>query len=335
MVAKSEFRKAMDTAQALPEDVVLGNIVWFRINDGDYSPSDIEDYFTRTGLNPGYLPSDIKPVRAYEKASSCLAGQQHEYPLPGHVFGNVLVREVTRDDMRVVRHIVREVRDSRRVKLHSASVAELIFDKAVRTGGQGVLDQNRTNVRSRLTDDAHQILDPSEVPIINNLLAAFDADYTRRVNNHDGDKVRGVVRNYLGYLNAVMMKDGVYFVHRSRQSDLDALNEFVRLLGNGCSLEQMPIPDLKRLRESVVEAFQVEAEKELTEVVVAIQKLRATRKRVGPDAYAKVRAQYDSVLLKAQEYTRTLHLTQDRTAGAAEVALDALTELHADMMRSA
>jgi hypothetical protein len=93
----------------------------------------------------------------------------------------------------------------------------------------------------------------------------------------------------------------------------------------------MPIPELRRLRQSVIEAFQDEAEKELQEVVAAIQKIRATRNKITPDALNKVRLQYQTVMRKANEYTRTLRCTQDRTAGAAEIALDALNALDADM----
>ena len=125
---------------------------------------------------------------------------------------------------------------------------------------------------------------------------------------------------------------GVYFVHNSRGQELLALQEFVNGLTTA-SLVVFPIPDLPTLREEVTEAFQREAEKDLTNVVVEIQNLRQSRKgAVTIASVVKMRAMYDEVITKAGEHSRTLQCSQDRTAGAAEMALAALTALMADAM---
>jgi hypothetical protein len=94
-----------------------------------------------------------------------------------------------------------------------------------------------------------------------------------------------------------------------------------------------PLPELKAMREEVIEAFQTEAQKELAEVVAAIQKVRGTRKSLTPEMHRKLKAQYNSVMLKATEYGRTLRVTQERTAGAAELASAALLSLEADLRK--
>ena len=136
------------------------------------------------------------------------------------------------------------------------------------------------------------------------------------------------------YLNAVQMKPSVYFVHSSRSDELERLKTFADGLGTA-SLMLLPQADLPRLRQDIIDAFQEEAEKDLSQVIVDIQKLRSSRSGdIRPAAYVKIKEDYDRVMRKASEYSRTLQIGQDRTAGAAELAIDALMALQADVMKT-
>lgn len=330
-MAKSEFRKYIDQAQELPSDVVLGNIVWHTVNDGAYPLDVIEKAFDDLGLNPAFVPNPTTEFNAFEKACTNAVRSARAYSLPQEQTGEIMaIRESYKDDQQVIRHVVREVRDAKHKRLRYETVAKLILFRA-QPGTDGKIIRGSHRLRAEIDSS---VLLRGEKEQIEAVIAKWTEEFDRLYNFIDGDKARAIVRDYLGFLNAVMMKQGVYFVHVNREDELTKLRTFVdTALGNGCKVELFPIPELKRLRESVIDAFQDEAVKELNEVVQAINKVRATRATITGPALAKLTDQYQGVMRKANEYTRTLRCTQDRTAGAAEVALESLNALRADMQR--
>lgn len=328
---KSDFRKHVDQYQSLPPDVMLGQIVWLTINDGAYSLTEIEAAFEKLGLNPTFVPLATSSFNAFEKACTKAQSASKPYPLDKEQIGEIMaIREVVKDDERVVRQVIREVRDSRANKLRHEPVAELVLYRQ-QAGADGKIDRS-SPPRLRSTTFKDRLL-PGEMEHVEDVITRWEQEFDRLYNFVDGDKVRAIVRNYLGFLNAVMMKSGVYFVFKNREDELELLRTFVDGLPGANELESIPIPELKRLRESVIEAFQDEAEKELQEVVTAINKVRSTRQTITPQALAKLTEQYQRVMRKANEYGRTLRCTQDRTAGAAEIALESLNALRSDMQR--
>lgn len=329
--SKSAFRKYVDQAQELPDDVVLGNIVWHTITDGAYDLGQIEQAFEDLDLNSMFVPAPTTEFNAFEKACTNALRAAKPYQLPQQQVGEIMaIREVSKTAEIVTRHIVREVRDSKAKRLRFETVAELtLFRAQSHSSGRVVRGSHR--LRANIFVDRLLTGEKEQVEAV---ITKWDSEFDRLYNFVDGDKARAMVRDYLGYLNAVMMKQGVYFVHKTREEELYRLQTLVGVhLANGCQLQLMPIPELKRLRESVIDAFQDEAEKELNEVVAAINKVRTTRATITSTALAKLTDQYKQTMLKASEYTRILRCSQDRTAGAAEIALASLDALRSDMIK--
>lgn len=326
--AKSEFRKYLDKAGELPRDVLLGHIVMFTINDGQYDRTEVDRWFDELQLDPQFVPEQGKAIDAYKKATSEANGSG--YPLSDGNTAEVLVRDVSAGKDTVIRHLIREVKDPKAKRLAYNKIAEAIFYRPTVRNGK----VEAGTERFRLTID-HPTLLPNERAPMDAVVEQVSAAYDRYCNYMDGMKVRAMVRDYVLHLNGIALKAGVYFVHVSRVDELERLATLVDRLGNGCMMHLMPMVDLDTQRDMVVEAFQAEAAAQLTNVVREISHLRETRKKITPDAYAKVKAQYDSVMTKASEYTRTLKISEDRTEGAAEIALDALAALQQQMLGAA
>lgn len=324
-MAISAVKKYLDQTGDLPADALLGHLVLFRINDGDYNRDDIEAWFEDLKLNPGFVPVPGKAVDAYKKATS--QGDDFDYDLPDGTVAHVLVRDVVSDSKVITRHLVREIRDSKRRRLAYGPIGEATFFRPVTTNG--IVQPGSERFQLRVD---HQQLVAHERPPMQALVDKISNAYDRYVKFIDGDKARAMVREYVKYLNGTMLKDGIYFVHITRKEELDRLSEVVSRLGNGCRMDTIPLVNLEDQKDMVVEAFQAESEKALAEVVKEIAHVRGTRKTVTPEAYAKIKNKYDTVMLRATEYTRTLDVSQERTAGAAEVALDSLAELQRQML---
>lgn len=322
---KSEFRKYMDQAQALPPDVVLGWIVIYQIRDANYDRSVLEQTFDDLAMNPGLIPSPNNPLHAYMKATSAV--NDTDYDLPHGQVAHVLVRDQMDDKEQVVRQLTREIRDRRHGKLGYAKIGECVFYRPKSVAGKVQYGSERI----RLTVDNATLTD-HERPYLQSVIDKITAEYDRHVNFMDAMKYRAVVRDYLLYLNALKIKDGFYFVHSNRSDELDKLRTLVERLGGGSTLFALPLVDLDSQRTMVVEAFQQEAEEALNDVVKQVAHVRGTRKSVTPSAYAKIKQEYERAITRSKEYARTLKVSEVTTAAAEELALEALAALQADLL---
>ncbi len=327
MAKQSALRDYLDKSGGLPADALLGRIVLFTIADQQTERDDLVKWFDELGLNHALLPAEIKPVDAFKKATS---EAKEEYLLSTGRTAAVLCREVTSDSEQIIRQITREIKDGKRRRLGYSKAIECVFYRA-RPGQGGKLA--RGTERLRITIDADGI-SAEERPKMQEIAQGITARYERYSRFLDGNKMRAVVREYLKYLNAIEIKGGVYFVHANRQAELDSLRTLVDRL-SGCSMQTIPLVDLENERQMIVDAFQREASQRLDEIVRDISELRASRKNITADAYAKIRARYDRVMDQANEYLRTLDISQDSTASAAELALDSLVTLQTEMLGAA
>lgn len=320
----TDFQKYLAETGALPEDVILGRITLTRISDEPIRRDDLIQWFDEEQLNPALLPPPIKAVDAYRKATTEV--EDYTYELEGNT-ATVLTRDVSSDQQRVIRHFIREIRDSRNRLLTFDKVGEAIFYRPSVGPDSKVIPGTE---RFQITLNA-AVMHPGEDAQLDVMFQRCSASYDRYVNFLDGQKLRMVVREYQKYLNAIELKGGVYFVHANRTDELLRLQRVVQRFGGTCRMHLIPLVNLENERQMVVEAFQREATQALDAIVVEITMLRANRKKITPAAYAKMRARYDTVMNQASEYLRTLGITQETTAAAAEVALDALVGLQQAM----
>ena len=326
MNTKTDMRAYIEANGNLPPDCVLGYIAWFSVNDAAYDAEQLVKDFDQLQLNSSLLPAPLRTDDAFEKASKEI--DKFKYAIVGGNTAEILIREVARDTRTITRHMIREVKDSAGRRLLYEKVGELVFYKGATRGG--IVDQSSARCRAALDPS----LSPSEHDILTPVVRQFTEAYHRFRDFHDGQKIRGILRNYLVYLNAVQMKPSVYFVHSSRSDELERLKAFADGLGTA-SLMLLPQADLPRLRQDVIDAFQEEAVKDLQQVIVDITKLRASRSGdIRYEAFTKIKKDYDRVMRKASEYSRTLQIDQDKTAGAAELAVDAIMAFQVDVMKT-
>lgn len=321
----TELSDYLKSVTELPDDVLLGRIVMFTITDNPIEHADITSWFASLGLNPRFIPPKNRPIDSFKKATSEV--DKWEYGLPKENTGILLTRKVTTDQEMVCRYVVREVRDSARRRLTHSKVIEAVFYKGVVRSGKVQAGSER--IRIQRDDNG---LDPIEIPDVDKAIQHIVDRYEYHNKYVDGQKIRAIVRTYLRHLNAIEIKGGVYFIHKSRTQELNKLCEFVNRCGPGCRMDQIPLVDMDNERDMIVEAFQREAEESLTDLVKEIVHVKSTRQSITPKSYASLKQKYDRVMDQAMEYQRTLKLTQFRTSTAAELALDSLADLQSRLL---
>lgn len=332
MTPKSEYHRYIAQFGALPPDVTLGNIVMYSVSDGEYDGNQMAAEFSRLNLLPRFLPPPINPLDAFEKATKSLDNTRYAMNPPNagsDYYAVILIREAARNKTKVVRHAIREIRDSKHAVLQYDQVAEFEYYKPVTRSGK----VDYTSWRVRPSRTLMVAASAEEDAALHAMMAEFQRQMDRHLKTYDGQKIRTLFRDYLKYLNAITMKASVYFVHNTRSQELEALREFSQTLGvKGTEILCLPQADIPSLRQSVVESFEVQAFNDLMGIKAAVDKLRAARTGpISPAAFMKIKEQYDEVLLAANEHSRVLEVAQDTTSDAAMVALQAITDLGAEV----
>jgi hypothetical protein len=285
---------AYTTALTGGDAPILGHLVLYSIFDGEVTREDMQRWFAELGLDDDFLPPPLRPVDAFERVTGP-DGVRLAYPvdepdavtLAGAVGGTaaslassspgrrgrrrqdgvigrtatLMVRPVRRDGGKIVRHVVREVRDEENTQLsYDTRIGVCTFhrDNDAAIDGAGTLEVEADHV-------AIATLPPAEQATVATMLQAVRDSYQHRCRYLTGDRLRGVVRRYVEYLNAIKVRatGGVYFVHRQHADTLAALRELVSRFGSGSHLVRVPLPDQEEMREMVISALTSKAKEDL------------------------------------------------------------------------
>lgn len=330
-----------DQLAGLPEEAFIGSLLWYSISGTvDYiegkrtqipvrvTRDQLEAWFHELGLDSDFLPPKILKVDAFRKAST---EAKRVYDIPGSdgLKAELYIDEVESNNEYVLRHIMRKVRDPRQqtdeAKLTTEYMATLKFFRGGRTA------KAKRSAGDHYKSRPRPGLNSLDLEHVESMLSEIDDRYTDLSANLNEDKIRAVVRNYLTHLNAIGVKPSgaVYFVHKSRQRTLDALEDLVGRIGQGCTMDQVPLIDDVKRRNMLTEAFQAEVEDDVRVLLGKVAEANAKAKsgKVSPKLYAELNAKYQEVQSRSEEYTRVLGLAMGRAASSLELALDSVMDL--------
>lgn len=330
---------------------ILGHLVLYSICETRVARTDLERWFRQFGLDETFLPRPIREVDAYEQVTG-KRGVRATYkltsatPTPnggGAVTGRrgqsgktggktdgktvavtLMVRHVARDDMKIVRHLVREVRDEGASRLsYDTRLAEIVFWRdPAGTGrpGVGVLQIHPNEA-------AIAQLSESEQAKVRKTLQEVEDTYREQCRFYNSDRLRSLVRTYIEGLNAVRVRPtgGVYFVHRAHEAPLAALRELVARFGDGSHLTRVPLPDQEEMREMVVAALTTKTKEDLDKLAADIA---AARRDGASDAQMQVLLRrFQALQRSTAEHGRLLSSSLDDTQAALKLVNAQVTNL--------
>jgi len=301
-----------DIAQ-VGSEALLGSVVMFRVAEPhQVSREKLQSWFDELGLDSAmYMPPPIKIFGAFERAC---AEVKHAYDVgrKGELTATVTAVKVATSPERLVYHLVRQITDGKKERLHySAKIGELVLYRA----GRGkAADRTSTRIKQQIfvhdpaTGD--QQLAPFEEGIVEDLMARTMRRHSELCDFYAADKLRSIVREYLlgPHLNAVRLiqSGGTYFVPKTRHETLARLATLVERYGGTSTMRLVPCLDLPRLREMVIEDFRSETREQLQELSAELATVTKANNPITAERAAKLKARYDLVLNRAQEYTETL-----------------------------
>jgi hypothetical protein len=243
---------------------LLGHLVLYSVFESQVTPGQLALWFDQLGLDKIWLPGDIRPVDVYERITGP-AGVKKSYRLGepqtrsqvGRLgargqWVTLMVRHVSRDNDKIVRHVVREVRDEEQARLsYTAKVGEVIFrrdpdSKAAHGAGQVEINPEVPALAQLPASEMHQVLDCLE-----EISREFEAGRLYL----SSDRLRAMIRKYIENLLPVRIRSGVYFVGRQHAETLGKLRELVSRFTGKSNLTRIPLPDQDEQRDMIIAAF--------------------------------------------------------------------------------
>lgn len=301
----------------MPQESFIGTVCWFSIIAARVKHEQLQTLFQQLGLDERFLPKPIKPIDAFRKATT---ETKLEYPMPwvdSESKARIMVREVTAAEEMVTRHIVRENVDAKGKTLSYDKIGEAVFYRPSRQQRRnGTIGGER--IRIQLMGTYPDV----EMEQLRKATEDMKARYHEMCAFLDSNAIRAIVRNYVVDLNAISVKasGGVYFVHKSRQVELDKLRKFVQQIGS--NFHTLPLVDTEEQREMLSDAFQNEVEDEVGALLKDIAAINEKHKDGVPAAkYKEISTRFSTVVERSEEYTGLLGLAQERAAAALELAM--------------
>ncbi len=303
------YLAAMDTDGA----PLLGHLVLYSVYEGTVTCADCQRWFTDLGLDPAFVPAEIRPVDVFEKITGP-SGIRRAYPLgeparrhrrrrdgPKGREATLMPRHVSRGSEKIVRHLVREVRDEQATALSYDPLmaqCEFIRDAAAGDGaGTMQITPNQTAITALPEPEQEQVRE-----VLVELQDAFDRGRTYLTS----DRLRASVRGYIESLNAIKVRPtgGVYFTGRQHAQVLGQLRELVSRFGHGSNLTRIPLPDQQEMRDMVVAAFLSRASEDLDKLTRDLA--AALRDGAGPATVAALHTRFRELQTAATEHADLL-----------------------------
>ena len=207
---------------------MLGNLVWFSVSDIEILRGDLLRMATIAGLEEKYIPAPIRSADAFRRATSEVGGMLKTSEDYSEV---LMVREVLSAEDRIVRHLIKEVRDKKNVRLSYEQIGVIEFDRQF----------EQMNFIA-LVDEAKASLQKAKM-LFDRYRDYFVADHLRRL-----------MKNVLGACKAVGVRPAgaVYFTPKTYESTIKALHTLVQSLpGNAVEMHYLPVVDAVEQRTMV------------------------------------------------------------------------------------
>lgn len=293
-------------------DGVLGALAIYNVTGIDeVTVDDLRNWLSELELNESYLPGPVRPIDAFEKATS---RAKQSYPLGGvkrrdhNQTGQtvtLMMRPVVRDETRIVRHLVRELVDHGNEELsYDVEIARCEFRRTVGHGadpGDGEMNIELVN-----TD----CLDTGEQPVLEELVAGITDEFENRRHFVSADRIRKLLRDYVeDELVGVRIHNGVYFVHKAHLAALANLRELAARCG--AELTRVPLPDTSESREMVEGAFDSKISSDLKSLSRDL-----AREQSDPKQYRvrRLHQRYTSIKTSVEEHQRQMDSTRTELA---------------------
>lgn len=299
------FNNYEDFVNHLPNDALLGNLVWFTISNANVPFDTVHQDLAAHNLQDHGLRKRIRPVDAFQKATKAVA----------HNFGKtedglssaILVRQVGQDSDLSYRHIMLEravYKAGKKRRLEYEQVGEVILSRGTinKDGKYEGYSIKATRLQRPDID-----FTPEEDDWLDTKIAEVSKVFNHKMTHLDSHAVRTFVREYLYAMNAILAKEngGVYFIPQAHVDELRRLKAWVESIGS--SMDLMPLVNFDESRDMLVSSFTEDAMREVQQASSAIAKILTDPGRgIRETTYDQYANQASELIAKLGDYRSLL-----------------------------
>lgn len=281
----STFKQYVERIKAGDPGVVLGSLVWYSVSESvRITHANLSTRLKKLGLED-FTPNEPRDDDVFRRV--CTAAARKRVPTSDpEVFENYLVRDVSRADGQVVKHIVVERVDGGNQRLSYEPAVSLCF-----TSDTSMIET--------------EIL-ASGYPQAENLADLIRDDFDTERGSVNAYAIRELCRKAILATNATIVRPGggVYFVMQARVDRVEALEEMAEKM-DGVEVHSLPLIDDGKQRAMLRRAIEAETVDEIDSTLAEIEKLMK-----GPEItferYGQMVARMNDVKSKTGEYAELL-----------------------------
>jgi len=305
--ATDKYRRV---AEQLPEEALLGQLLWFSITSADVNLEKAQQELVNLGLPEDALPKVLRPADVFRRAAREMG---HRFKPVDDTRSEVLVRAVGEDDDKAYRHLMLERADYRTGKarrVYYEKVGEIVFTRGTKNKyGYSGFGVEVIDTTADLTGD----LLPEERAWLDAAMEGFEARFQHLMSHMDSHAVRAFVRKEIARLDGVCVKEsgGVYFVRQSGAEDLKKLQVWVNRIGS--QFHTVPLLDLADQRQMIAQAFE-------EETVAEVQRLMDEIAGILQAGTAIEERTFDQYGTRAAELTRRINEYAEMLGDRSELA---------------
>jgi hypothetical protein len=301
---------------------LLGYLSFPAIEDVRIHKDDLGKLFDQYQLSRSYLPHEIKPHDAFRRASKTLEGQIKILDAFGHQqSARLLVREVLHDAKRIVRHLVREIVDSKNEVLDFATVGKIELD--------------RTSTLVSVSWDTGYIAEYG----YDTMLHQTQALYTDWTQYHTKDTVRNIVNRVITSTNPVTVQKGgrATFIPRNAENILFCLRDMVKELPSSApsSIEVLPLIDTVDTRDLIGRRAEESIKEEVHELMANFQSIIAAGGNVSRDLIKRYAQKFVTIRGRIEEYEVLIHGQMSSVGHLLRAALQVCDDVSDEIEQSA
>lgn len=295
----------------------LGRLLWFSIPELKVSLDELQSLFQKNLIDEKYLPNPISPRDAFRRATKM--AELKRVNLDQECYFNLLVRPVAEDSEKITRHIVREIVDSKNVRLSYQPIVTLIH----------TMDKNNIDSFDYQT---HDVLHPAEQEALNKALAG----YVECKEKYNAQNIRTLIMAILSTCSPVAVRPsgGVYFSPESYSFDIQNLQNLVLDLGQYCldsndktDFRTVPVIDVGDQRDMINKSLQEEIKNDSFSLINEISEILKSGRKVYQNTAIGYIDKVHDLKAKVKEYEALLETEVCNVQSNMELALEAAKKL--------
>lgn len=273
----------------------LGRILWFTITETRVSFEQLKEAFGNAGIDEKYLPKPISIRDAFRRATKVAEAKRIQ--LDNERYLNLLVREVKNGDDEMIRQLVREVVDSKNVRLEYTPVANMVL-------------KNDKDFDAYRLPDVPGLLQEEKTALLN-----VGAEFDNCKDSYNGRAVRELVQKILNDMDPVPVRPsgGVYFAPERFADNVEALSAFVSEInqysvsGDKSSMWHVPVINAEEHRAMVTESLEEQVKRDSQSLITETAKILKEGKTITQKAAEKYIQQVKDLKTKVEKYEEMLN----------------------------